>query len=205
MGAAPRLAVQASAAASTAGAVSCPDCGTARAPGTRFCEVCRFNFDSGTPWTVSSSAPASAPAPAPVTSSAPVVAPTTPGPDPLWRVTVAVDPALYVDADPAVPCPANEAERVFPLDLTENLIGRPSPKKGIRPEVPVRDEGVSHRHAKLVRADGGGFALLDLGSTNGTKLNGKPMQEGVPVRVADGDQITLGAWTRITVRAIGRE
>ena len=204
MGAAAKLVTApASAPASTSAGepARCPDCGTPRASGARFCEVCRYNFETRSPWTASGAAAAKAAAPVPV---APPPAPAAVQTAHAWRVAVVVDPALYVEPDPAMPCPTNEPERIFPLDLAENLIGRPSAKKGIKPEVPVRDEGVSHRHAKLVRGEHGGFALLDLGSTNGTKLNGNQVQEGVPVPLADGDQITLGAWTRITVRAVGR-
>ena len=222
--AAARLATTAAAPASivpqTTSSEPCPDCGTPRAAGpARFCEVCRYNFETGTPWTASAGVQQPAASAAQTVTSPPAAAaargaapaPAAPGsataaapPSPtFWRAVVAVDPALYIDPDPEMPCPTSEPERTFPLDLEENLIGRPSPKKGIRPEVPVKDDGVSHRHAKLVRASDG-YALLDLGSTNGTKLNGKPVEHGVPVPLADGDQITLGAWTRITVRTSGR-
>jgi adenylate cyclase len=41
-----------------------------------------------------------------------------------------------------------------------------------------------------VRPDGsGGFALIDLGSTNGTELNGKRVSN---VRLSEGDTIAIG-------------
>ena len=50
------------------------------------------------------------------------------------------------------------------------------------------DPNVSRRHAELRREDGG-WAVLDLGSTNGIKLNGKRSRGG---RLNPGDEITLG-------------
>jgi hypothetical protein len=49
---------------------------------------------------------------------------------------------------------------------------------------------VSRRHAQIT-PDRDGWTLTDLGSTNGVRLNGRPV--GVPTRLADGDVIELGA------------
>jgi hypothetical protein len=50
------------------------------------------------------------------------------------------------------------------------------------------DPNVSRRHAELRREDGG-WAVRDLGSTNGIKLNGQRSRGG---RLSPGDEITLG-------------
>jgi hypothetical protein len=50
------------------------------------------------------------------------------------------------------------------------------------------DPNVSRRHAELRREDGG-WAVHDLGSTNGIKLNGRTSRGG---RLSPGDEITLG-------------
>jgi len=50
------------------------------------------------------------------------------------------------------------------------------------------DPNVSRRHAELRREDSG-WAVVDLGSTNGIKLNGKRSRGG---RLNPGDEITLG-------------
>jgi hypothetical protein len=50
------------------------------------------------------------------------------------------------------------------------------------------DPNVSRQHAELRREDGG-WAVHDLGSTNGIKLNGKRSRGG---RLNPGDEITLG-------------
>ena len=119
-----------------------------------------------------------------------------------WEAVMVVDPSLNVDPDPNLPCPVGEPERAFPLDFADNLIGRRSDKRDIHPEITVNDPCASHRHAKLQRQPDGSFTLLDVGSTNGTQLNGVDVQPGVRTPLSDGDQITLGCWTRITIRGI---
>ncbi len=51
--------------------------------------------------------------------------------------------------------------------------------------------GVSRRHARLLREDRAVY-VLDLNSTNGTRLNGEPLPSGVEKRLRDGDELTLG-------------
>lgn len=119
-----------------------------------------------------------------------------------WEARLQVDPSLNTDPDPDLPCPVGEPERVFPLDFADNLIGRRSERRGIFPEINVNDPCASHRHAKLTRQADGSFALLDLGSTNGTLLNGVEVTPNVLQPLKDGDQITLGCWTRIILHGL---
>ena len=67
------------------------------------------------------------------------------------------------------------------------------------------DPGVSHLHAMLAAQSDGSWAVVDLGSSNGTYINGStdPIKPHVPVTVADGDRIHLGAWTTLTLHAGG--
>jgi len=58
------------------------------------------------------------------------------------------------------------------------------------------DSNVSRQHAEI-RPEGDGFVLIDLGSTNGTKVNGGRVTRH---RLVDGDRITLGA-TDVEFRA----
>jgi pSer/pThr/pTyr-binding forkhead associated (FHA) protein len=53
----------------------------------------------------------------------------------------------------------------------------------------VTDPKASRRHAQ-VRPAGSGFLLVDLDSTNGTKVNGIPVREHP---LSDGDLISVGA------------
>jgi diguanylate cyclase (GGDEF)-like protein len=59
-------------------------------------------------------------------------------------------------------------------------------------ELPLRDGSISRRHCCIERDDQSGrYVLRDLGSTNGTRVNGTRVVE--PVSLAEGDKIFLGA------------
>lgn len=66
--------------------------------------------------------------------------------------------------------------------------------RGPRCHVPVRDKLVSTRHAELrpPQADGDGWELCDVGSTNGTFLGRAKLPPNEAVPLADGAQITFG-------------
>jgi len=57
--------------------------------------------------------------------------------------------------------------------------------------VVLDDPNVSRRHAQL-RREGQHVVVVDLGSTNGTKVNGVPVREQ---RLAPGDSVTVGTTT----------
>lgn len=96
--------------------------------------------------------------------------------------------------------------RRFELTGERLFIGRRSRSRGIEPDIDLSgaplDPGVSHSHAAIVAVDDG-WAIVDVGSSNGTYLNGasEPIPQGTPHRLSDGDHILLGAWTRLTVTA----
>ena len=56
-------------------------------------------------------------------------------------------------------------------------------------DVVLADPNVSRRHAE-VRRDGSGFVVVDLGSLNGTRVNGAKITER---QLRDGDEITVGS------------
>jgi hypothetical protein len=69
--------------------------------------------------------------------------------------------------------------------------------RGAEADVVVDDAGVSRRHAE-VHTDGQQVRVVDLGSTNGTFVDGERVgRQGAPL--ADGSRITVGR-TRIVVR-----
>ena len=95
-------------------------------------------------------------------------------------------------------------ERRIVLQGSTTLIGRHNRDQGVEPEIdlgilPV-DRGVSTQHAVL-RIRDSGLTVTDLGSTNGTSLNGSEdlLPEGRETPLADGDRIHIGAWTTITI------
>jgi hypothetical protein len=61
-------------------------------------------------------------------------------------------------------------------------------------DMTLADETVSRWHASLERA-AGGWLLADLGSTNGTRLNGWRVTSAIPVR--PGDMVSFGAATYV--------
>src|SRR5690348_17195774 len=56
--------------------------------------------------------------------------------------------------------------RMFKIDRPEVTLGRSSEATFL-----VEDDGISRKHAKVIQ-DAVGYTLMDLGSTNGTYLNG---------------------------------
>ena len=59
--------------------------------------------------------------------------------------------------------------------------------------IQLPDASISRYHAFLGADDEGQVRLTDLGSTNGTFLNGRRLPENTPVRVQDGDRLQFGA------------
>ena len=55
-------------------------------------------------------------------------------------------------------------------------------------DICLADANTSRQHAAFV-AEGPGWAIEDLGSTNGTLVNGEPVSTRVP---ADGDVVVVG-------------
>ncbi|CAA9405990.1 MAG: hypothetical protein AVDCRST_MAG22-1567 [uncultured Rubrobacteraceae bacterium] len=65
-------------------------------------------------------------------------------------------------------------------------------------DITVNDPNVSRRHARISRADDG-FVVEDLGSTNGTLLDGAPIDRE---RIDSGDELTFGQTAARFVRRI---
>jgi len=225
---APASVPAAGSAAGTVTGKVCPDCGTPRNGSNRFCEVCRFDFQANASYTAAppelipvQTAPEPEPVPAPapvVTQAAPEPTPAAPAPPPpaplipvaldhpavvvaqRLNVEITVDSSLVADdPDMAAKCPKDAPARMFPLDLDENLVGRRSDAKNLFPEIDTKDPGTSHRHMKLLKQADGSFAALELGSSNGTKLNGADLDPGVLTPIKVGDVFIVGAWTKIRV------
>jgi threonine dehydratase len=86
------------------------------------------------------------------------------------------------------------AELVLP-DGRRVAVGAESVVIGRLPEcaVVLSDPNVSRRHAE-VRHTGGTVVVTDLGSTNGTKVNGVTVREQ---QLTSGDEITVGSTTLV--------
>jgi diguanylate cyclase (GGDEF)-like protein len=77
--------------------------------------------------------------------------------------------------------------KMFKLERSETLLGR-----SVDSEFQIEDDGISRKHAKVMMSPGGDFQIVDLGSTNGTFLNGLKV-DIAPLR--DGDKLQIGSHT----------
>jgi hypothetical protein len=87
----------------------------------------------------------------------------------------------------------------------EIIIGRADPSQDFEPNLDLtpyggREHGVSRRHA-VIRQKEQHLFVEDLGSTNGTRLNGGELQPGRAYQLRDGDQVELGE-IRLLIRFI---
>ncbi len=158
----------------------CPRCGWIHMPGDRFCEQCSYDFSVGP----AASSPACT----------------------RWTATVAADRGYFDQLEATgFLFPDDVPVRIVPLDADEVLVGRRSREHGIEPDIDLSgehgDPAVSRRHARLLRKEDGAYWIEDLASVNGTWVNDAPVpiEPGVPVRLAAGDRVHLGAWTTITL------
>lgn len=165
-------------------AKACPACGMPVSG--RFCEAC--GHDSALPEPAAS----------------PTRGPTAVG----WTVVVTADRDLYQrvlsqKGPDTVEFPLYFPERRIDLEGDTTLVGRGNRKQGVEPEIDLgihpADRGVSSQHAVL-RIHDSVLTITDLGSTNGTYLNGdNRLAEGEETPLADGDRIHIGAWTTIKI------
>jgi FHA domain len=151
----------------------CPVCATPRTPGN-FCEACGYNFLTGT--------------------AAEVVVDTK-----NWQIEISTNSQV---ATPESPTPPLRPIQLIDLAVGSYLIGRTSQARAIHPQISLDfDDAISHRHALIeLRADRS-LILRDIGSANGTCLNGHeiPLTRDVPLQT--GDVVTLGHWTKLTITA----
>lgn len=77
-----------------------------------------------------------------------------------------------------------EGAKIVVPTATPMVVGRSYPA-----DVIVDDPSVSRAHARFALAPDGGVTFEDLGSTNGTKLNGAPATQG---RITPGDELRVG-------------
>ncbi len=177
----------------------CPDCRTLRErDDTVFCEVCGFNFATGAHGEVPPAGVASVEleVAAEPEENAPVEAGVAGAQR--WTVVVSVDPSLQGPDSPEAP--ADVSPFTVALEQPLSLIGRRNEARGIFPEIALaHDEAVSRRHAVLQIDAQGGLLLRDIGAANGTRLNGAALQPMVDTPLKNGDEITLGHWSRIRV------
>jgi hypothetical protein len=117
----------------------------------------------------------------------------------LGRFRVAADlggaPSAAVEPSPEEPRPAaasvrapsvtiEDSSQEIPLSGERMVAGRLNES-----DIPLSDVNVSRQHAAFV-PDAGGWTVEDLGSTNGTLVNGKKVERA---SLKDGDVVEIGA------------
>jgi hypothetical protein len=114
----------------------------------------------------------------------------------VWTPAPVITP---VPEPPATDAPAltlvviNSGRRI-PLDVSDDLlIGRRDEQRGIYPDIDLGldggyDAGVSRRHAILSHKEGT-YRVEDLGSANGTFVNGKRLSPQTLATIAHGDEL----------------
>jgi hypothetical protein len=96
-------------------------------------------------------------------------------------------PRLLVSG-PAAPGEVDRGQHTYELQTPVTLLGR-----GTDCDLRLVDPGVSRHHAEL-RVENDQVVLVDLGSTNGTFVNGQPVRRVV---LSDGTHISLGRTTLV--------
>jgi hypothetical protein len=90
------------------------------------------------------------------------------------------------------PMPGKE----FPIEKAEVFIGR-----DIGNDIVINDPEVSRRHARIY-LQGNMYIIEDLGSTNGTSVNGQKLTG--PYMLRAGEQITFGEHVNLSFEAVAR-
>lgn len=168
---APAVPVAAAPVAPAGGAqLQCASCGANNLATESYCVDCGANLHQ---------------AAAPVVSAVPLVAPTPSAP---------AAPAAPTQVAARLVLVSNGQQFMLTQDITS--MGRRSLADNIEPDVDLTDHDpdayVSRRHAKITRTDGG-YLFEDVGSSNGSTINGgSRLAPAVQHVLKNGDRITLG-------------
>jgi hypothetical protein len=175
--------------------ITCPSCRHNELEGELLCSRCGARL-----WTVSEQTlrlPTSAPGPETQGSKPPT------GPKLNTSAqTAPVPPPLEVITGPAGATRSSDLRlRLIDSEVALTLAGRVEYMVGrdggdIHPDADFgphggQERGMSRRHAAL-RIDRGRVYLTDLGSSNGTQLNGEALPAHLPTRVMNGDLVRFG-------------
>jgi hypothetical protein len=159
--------------------IECPSCGREHRPGTLFCTACGVFLPTGGPLG------------------------TEPIPEQRWSVAAAHawDGESVENSMPhrnaVLRIEILSTGRQVQLPFAEQVhIGRLDAAHGVFPDVDLSpdgglEEGVSRRHCKIWQGEGSLF-VEDLGSANGTLLNGRRLTPYMPHPLEDGDDLQLG-------------
>ena len=78
----------------------------------------------------------------------------------------------------------------------ETTIGRRDPVTGINPDIDLTpadtQRSISRRHAKIFRKNGRYYVREEIGTMNGTFVNGDRVETGIPAEFKAGDEVRFG-------------
>jgi hypothetical protein len=168
------------------GGVVCSNCGHRNRPGTAICENCNTNLLSESAVSTKQLNRQDKQA---MTDTGELVrdAVSTAGSN-----TFTEDMVLRLEIEGA-------ATPILLFPKKETVIGRRDPATGTMPDVDLTSYagyrmGVSRRHS-VIRLRNNEVEIFDLGSSNGTAVNGIKLPPHQPQAIRDGDEITLGKMT----------
>jgi hypothetical protein len=156
--------------------IECPNCQHENLDGSVFCSECGMQL-SGLPPIVTKNIPADS--------------------EPLLPADRKKTASYAKDMDAWASLHLIDSGQILPLgDRTEFTLGRVSDAQPIMPDIDLTPyqayaSGVSRLHAVLKR-EGKRVFVMDLGSSNGTYLNGKRLQPNVDQTLNHGDMLALG-------------
>ena len=92
---------------------------------------------------------------------------------------------------------ANGQDFGYPVKESETLVGRFDPVTQLKPDIDLTDldlkRSVSRQHARILKSDRGYEVIEEVGSLNGTFVNGTRLVSGQSHPVKDGDEILFGS------------
>lgn len=107
-------------------------------------------------------------------------------------------PTAYKGTGPlSIRLKIGERKREIEVPLNKAVhLGRLDPASDVFPEIDLTDDGglergVSRRHARILKREGT-VVVEDLGSINGTFINGKRLAPYLPESLSNGDSLQIG-------------
>ncbi len=182
----------------------CQSCGRKHRPGRLFCTECGAYLATGGSLQTDPLPEGELPSPESKASpwaNLPIMEPydTSPIPAPVSKVRR--QPPKVRDADPTLPGPLyvrimSSGRKVRVSFVSEAYIGRLDADHDIFPDLDLTpdakpEDGVSRRHCKVHRR-GSVYMVEDVGSANGTFLNGLRLNPHLLHVLKDGDELQLG-------------
>ena len=159
--------------------IECSSCGRGHRPGTLFCNFCGIYLATGGPLRTQSLPEGQFPA----SRANP------------WAMGSGEDGRNGLPTSLCITIPSSGRQVHLPV-APEIRFGRLDAAHGVFPDLDLtaddgRESGISRRHAKITQVDSRLY-VEDVGSFNGTFLNGQRLTPFLSYRIKDGDELQIG-------------